>query len=296
MITFQPINLAHREMILRYTLGSERRNCDLSFANLMSWRFLYLTEVAELDGFLLFRFYVDGQLMYMMPLGEGPLRPVILALMEDAQRQQAEFRMAGVCTELVPLIEAEFPGVFRFTGNRDYADYVYLRSDLATLRGKKLQPKRNHVHRFEALYPDYEYLPLTPDRVGECLQLEELWRRENGAAEKFALDAERRSMTFALQHLEELGIKGGVLHAAGRPVAFTYGAPINAVTWDTCVEKADTEVEGAYAMINLLYAQHLDDQYLYINREEDLGLEGLRRAKLSYHPETLLDKMMCTLK
>jgi hypothetical protein len=296
MITFQPIDLAHRETILRYTLRSERRNCDLSFANLMSWRFLYLTEVAELGGYLLFRFRVDGQLMYMMPLGQGPLRPVVLALMEDARRQQADFRMAGVCAELVPLIEAEFPGVFRFTGNRDYADYVYLRSDLATLRGKKLQPKRNHVHRFEALYPDYEYLPLTPDRVEECLQLEELWRRENGAAEKFALNAERRSMTFALQHLEELGIKGGVLHAAGRPVAFTYGAPINAVTWDTCVEKADTEVEGAYAMINLLYAQHLDEQYLYINREEDLGLEGLRRAKLSYHPATLLDKMMCTLK
>jgi hypothetical protein len=262
----------------------------------MSWRFLYLTEVAELGGYLLFRFRVDGQLMYMMPLGQGPLRPVVLALMEDARRQQADFRMAGVCAELVPLIEAEFPGVFRFTGNRDYADYVYLRSDLATLRGKKLQPKRNHVHRFEALYPDYEYLPLTPDRVEECLQLEELWRRENGAAEKFALDAERRSMTFALQHLRELGITGGVLHAAGRPVAFTYGAPINAVTWDTCVEKADTEVEGAYAMINMLYAQHLDEQYLYINREEDLGLEGLRRAKLSYHPVALLDKMMCTLK
>jgi hypothetical protein len=296
MITFQPIDLAHRETILRYTLRSERRNCDLSFANLMSWRFLYLTEVAELGGYLLFRFRVDGQLMYMMPLGQGPLRPVVLALMEDARRQQADFRMAGVCAELVPLIEAEFPGVFRFTGNRDYADYVYLRSDLATLRGKKLQPKRNHVHRFEALYPDYEYLPLTPDRVEECLQLEELWRRENGAAEKFALDAERRSMTFALQHLRELGITGGVLHAAGRPVAFTYGAPINAVTWDTCVEKADTEVEGAYAMINMLYAQHLDEQYLYINREEDLGLEGLRRAKLSYHPVALLDKMMCTLK
>jgi hypothetical protein len=296
MITFQPIDLAHRETILRYTLRSERRNCDLSFANLMSWRFLYLTEVAELGGYLLFRFRVDGQLMYMMPLGQGPLRPVVLALMEDARRQQADFRMAGVCAELVPLIEAEFPGVFRFTGNRDYADYVYLRSDLATLRGKKLQPKRNHVHRFEALYPDYEYLPLTPDRVEECLQLEELWRRENGAAEKFALNAERRSMTFALQHLRELGITGGVLHAAGRPVAFTYGAPINAVTWDTCVEKADTEVEGAYAMINMLYAQHLDEQYLYINREEDLGLEGLRRAKLSYHPVALLDKMMCTLK
>jgi hypothetical protein len=296
MITFQPICLAHREMILRYTLASERRNCDLSFANLMSWRFLYLTQVAELDGYLLFRFYVDGQLVYMMPLGEGPLRPVILALMDDARGQQAEFRMAGVCTELVPLLEAEFPGVFRFTGNRDYADYVYLRTDLASLRGKKLQAKRNHVHRFQALYPDYEYLPLTPDRVEECLQLEELWRRENGAAEKFALDAERRSMTFALQHLQELGIQGAVLHAAGRPVAFTYGAPINAVTWDTCVEKADTEVEGAYAMINMLYAQHLDEQYLYINREEDLGLEGLRRAKLSYHPATLLDKMMCTLK
>ena len=103
-------------------------------------------------------------------------------------------------------------------------------------------------------------------------------------------------MTAALQHMDQLDIQGGVLYVGGKIVAFTFGAPINQETFDTCVEKADTDIEGAYAMINYEFANHIPEQYLYINREEDLGLEGLRRAKLSYHPEVLLEKYVAELK
>lgn len=103
-------------------------------------------------------------------------------------------------------------------------------------------------------------------------------------------------MTAALQHMEQLDIQGGVLYVDGKIVAFTFGAPINHETFDTCVEKANTEIEGAYAMINYEFANHIPEQYIYINREEDLGLEGLRRAKLSYHPEVLLEKYVAELK
>lgn len=88
---------------------------------------------------------------------------------------------------------------------------------------------------------------------------------------------------------------GGVLHVNGKIAAFTYGAPINHETWDTCVEKADTGIEGSYAMINYEYANHIDEQYIYVNREEDLGLEGLRKAKLSYQPVILLEKCIAEL-
>ena len=117
--------------------------------------------------------------------------------------------------------------------------------------------------------------------ANECFEQADLW-------------SERCSMLYALTHIEELGIVGGVLLVGEQIVAFTYGAPINGDTWDVCAEKANTEIEGVYAMINYEYVNHLPRNYVYINREEDLGLEGLRKAKLSYHPHYLLDKYIAT--
>lgn len=296
MIAFRPIGIEDKETVQRYTFRSRRRNCDLSFANLYAWRFLYRTEIAEMDGFLLFRFYVENELAYMMPVGEGDVRPVIEAMMEDAGRQGVPFRMLGVCVDMRVRLEEAFPDYFTFTSDRDYSDYIYLRSDLAGLRGKKYQPKRNHINKFKAAYPDYEYKPLTPELMAECLRLEAQWCRANNCAENEALEAERRFMTTALKQMEELEILGGVLHVGGRIVAFTFGNPINRETFDVCVEKADVEIDGAYTMINCEFANRIPEQYIYINREEDLGLEGLRKAKLSYQPETVLEKYIVELK
>lgn len=290
MIEFKDITLADRERIQAFTLSSQRRNCDLSFANLYSWSFLYQTKYAILDGFLLLRFYAGEELAYMMPVGQGDVKPVLEALIRDAEEQGAKFRILGVCVGMKADIEAALPGQFTFTEDRDYFDYIYLRTDLATLKGKKYQSKRNHINKFKKEYPDYEYKELTPALVPECLKLEEEWRRDYEGDEQQALDAERRSMTLALTHMEALGLTGGVLHVNGRIAAFTYGAPINHETWDTCVEKADTRIEGSYAMINYEYANRIEEKYTYMNREEDLGLDGLRKAKLSYHPAILLEK------
>lgn len=290
MIDFKEITLEAKEEIQRFTLTGEERNCDLSVANLCSWSFLYHTHYAVKDGFLLLRFLINDAPVYMMPVGKGNFCPLLDALAEDALRLGSPFRLMGISEEGKEMIERERPECFSFTEERDFFDYIYLRSDLSTLTGKKYQPKRNHLNRFRHANPDYEYRELTPGLVPECLKLEESWCRANGCSEERALADERRSMTYALTHLEELGVTGGVLHADGRIVAFTYGAPINHNTWDVCVEKADTEVEGSYAMINYEYANRIAESYIYINREEDLGLEGLRKAKLSYQPHLLLKK------
>lgn len=296
MIQFRPIEVEDKKRVQHYTLRSSRRNCDLSFSNLYSWRFLYRTQIAEMNGFLLFRFYVENERAYMMPVGEGDVRPVIEALMEDARADGERFCLAGVCADMRSDLEAAFPGQFVFTADRDYFDYIYLRSDLATLKGKKYQPKRNHINRFKNTYPDYEYKPLTPALVAECLRLENEWCRANDCAENEALQAERKSMTAALSAMDELELTGGVLYVNGSIVAFTFGAPINEETFDVCVEKANTDIEGSYTMINYEFVNRLPEQYIYINREEDLGLEGLRKAKLSYQPETLLEKYTAELK
>ncbi len=290
MISFKEITLEDKNIIEKYTLESQRRNCDLSFANICSWNFLYQTKYAIVNDFLVFRFYLGEQLAYMMPIGKGDMKSVIELLVEDADAIGAKFYMVGVCTENKDELQIELPNYLSFSMERDYADYVYLRTDLATLKGKKYQSKRNHINKFKAQYPDYEYKELTPQLVSECLKLEEEWCRANNCEEQTALAAERRSMTFALSNMESLGITGGVLHVGGKIVAFTYGCIISNDTWDVCVEKADTTVEGSYTMINFEYANHIDPSFIYINREEDLGLDGLRKAKLSYHPIILLEK------
>lgn len=296
MIQFRPLELEDRALVQSYTFKTRRRNCDLSFSNLYSWRFLYLTELAEKDGFLLFRFYLGEELAYMMPVGEGNLKGIIQDLMDDAAQMGHPFKMLGICAEMKPVLEEAFPDTFTLTSNRDSADYVYLRTDLATLKGKKYQPKRNHLNKFRTAYPDYEFKPLTQELIPDCLRLEAEWCKANDCAENESLQRERLSLTRALKGMDELGLIGGVLYVNGAIAAFTFGCAINPFTFDTCVEKANTDIEGAYAMINYEFANHIPEEFIYINREEDLGLEGLRKAKLSYQPDVVLEKYTAVVK
>ena len=295
MITFKDIELTDRELITSYTLHTPRRNCDLSFSNLCSWRFLYHTQFAVQDGFLLLKFWADGQLVYMMPIGQGDLRRALRTLYDDAHAEGAPFCLLGICADMCSEIEAFMPGSFHFMADRDYADYLYLRTDLATLAGKKFQAKRNHVNRFKKTY-QYEYTPITPDRIDECLELEAKWCLANNCDQQEGTGNERRALVYALRHFDALGLTGGILHVDGRIAAFTFGMPINQDTFGVHVEKADTAIDGAYAMINYEFARHIPPQYTYLNREEDLGIEGLRRAKLSYQPVQILEKYMACLR
>lgn len=295
MITFKDITLQDKETLTTYTLNSCRRNCDLSFSNLCSWRFLYDTQFAIVDGFLVFKFWAGGELAYMMPVGAGNLSPVLKELVEDAHREAHPFCMLGVCSCMREELEAILPGQFAFTTDRDYADYIYLRSDLSTLKGKKFQSKRNHINKFRNTYPNHQYTPITPNRIQECLDLEAEWCKVNHCDQQEGTGNERRALIYALHHFEELGLTGGILHVDGKIVAFTFGMPINQDTFGVHVEKADTSIDGAYAVINYEFANHIPEQYTYINREEDLGLEGLRKAKLSYQPEIILEKYMVCL-
>lgn len=295
MISFRDIELKDRELITSYTLNSPRRNCDLSFSNLCSWRFLYNTKFAIVDGFLLLKFWASGELVYMMPIGNGDLTKVLEALVEDARQEGEPFCLLGICAGMCSELEDFMPGKFQFTADRDYADYLYLRTDLATLSGKKFQAKRNHVNKFKRTY-NYEYAPITPDRIQECLDLEAEWCKANNCDQHEGTGNERRALIYALHNFDALGLTGGILHVDGKIVAFTFGMPINQDTFGVHVEKADTSIDGAYAMINYEFANHIPEQYTYINREEDLGIEGLRKAKLSYQPTIILEKYVGCLK
>ena len=294
MIRFRDITIGDKEEILSYTLESDRRNCDLSFANLISWRFLYNTQFAILDHHLVLRFYAGRHLAYMMPIPEpgflGGYFSVIKAIMDDSTAMGHPLLMLGVSREKAEILDTLFPETFRIEPDRDRADYIYSRERLVSLSGKKLQAKRNHANKFRLLYPEYEYRELTKEMVPQCLELERKWRRNAMKEDKGGLSVELRSMTRAFNRWESLGLIGGTIWVGDRLVAFTFGNPINKTTFDVCVEKADIGYEGIYAVINQEFARHIPENFIYINREEDLGDEGLRRSKLSYRPEMLLEK------
>jgi hypothetical protein len=257
---------------------------------------MYNTKFAVIDNFLVFKFWLHGRVSYMMPVGQGdPEKELIEKLIEDSQLEGEPLRLMGVCQGMKKRLNDILPGKFEFTTNRDYSDYIYLRSDLATLTGKKFQSKRNHINRFKKEYT-YKYVPITPDRVQECLYLEAEWCKANDCDKQDGTGNERQAIVFALEHFEELGLSGGILYANDKIVAFTFGMPINKETFGVHVEKADTTVDCAYAMINFEFANHIPETFTYINREEDLGIEGLRKAKLSYQPETILEKFVAHYK
>ena len=279
-MTFHQLALSDREAMQAVTLPSGRRNCNYTFANLVGWQFWYYTEVCVLENTVVLRYTFDGQRAYMVCTSEALSLELIEALLDDSN---------GNLT-LIGLEDSQVPQLSGFSISveplRDQYDYIYRRTDLATLHGRHLDAKRNHIHRFRAEHPDFEYRPLTPEFFDECRRLTAIWQEEKDESD--TIDAELRVMDTIFLNWDALGMIGGSILVDGRMVAFTYGSAVTTDTLDVCVEKADRRVEGAFAIINQQFAEHLPEQYIYLNREEDMGITGLRQAKLSYHPEILL--------
>ena len=292
MLEFRPITLADRARIEAYTMRRGLYNCDLSFANIYCWRKFYQTAWCEVEGFLVIRFRIDGGSAtgYMQPIGEGDFASVIRCLMNEADTAGEPLRLIGLTNEAKAQLEQEFSDQFIFDDNRATHDYLYRREDLSRLQGKNYQPKRNHINRFIGNYPTYRYEPLTRANMAECIHLELEWcRHRNGCIEE-GLNAEREAMQEAFAHFEVLGLQGGCIYVGDQLVAFTYGSALNDHTFDIHVEKADTRYDGAFTIINRRFAEQLDERFTLLNREEDLGIEGLRKAKLSYYPAFLQPK------
>ena len=232
----------------------------------------------------------------MMPIGNGNADGVVNKLIEEAHSQGMPFKMFAACHFVENQISDEMKERFILEPNRDNFDYVYYREELATLKGKKFQQKRNHVNRFMNTYPNWEYKSTTPELIKLCIEKENEWYNSNDDYKHQDIDNERQALLYAMNHAEEIGIKGGVLFVDGNIVAFTFGFPINHKTFGIHFEKADINYTGAFTVINQMFARDIPAEFEYINREEDLGIEGLRKAKTSYNPAFLITKGLITLK
>ena len=212
-------------------------------------------------------------------------------MMEYSKAKGRPFLMYNVTPEYFAQLEEWYPGRFQIKYDRDSADYVYESEKLATLSGKKLHGKRNHINKFKSLFEDrWSYESMTKDNLEECFQMALKWRAENDCEDD---DEKRGEMCVALNSLrlfEELHLTGGVLRIDGKVVAFTIGEPICEDTYVVHIEKAYADVQGAYTMINQQFVEHECMNYKYVNREDDTGAEGLRKAKLSYRPAFMVEK------
>lgn len=296
MIDFKPVTLADKLLIESFTMRYAPRGCNYAFANLCAWQFTDDSRFAVVNDYLVIRFNIPNEgLVYLMPIGHGNLNSVISMLDEDASANGQPLCLQGPYPELKEKLDSQFPTLFDYSVQRDLADYVYLRQSLAELKGKNYQAKRNHVNHFAREYA-YRYAPLTPDMLPLCLELEAKWYARHESNDEEGPETERRALDFHIRNYEALGLTGGALWVKDEIVAFTFGSPINSDTFCTHIEKATMEADGAYSVINREFALHLPEQFVYINREEDLGLPGLRKSKLSYHPDILFEKCFATKK
>ena len=300
-LTFHPLTPDDRKRVQAVTLGSGRRNCNFNFANLIGWRFWFNTEVCICHEVVVFRFNLEGRRAYMLCSASAPSASLLELLCHDAATAGAPLLILNMEDEPAAAVKALMPERVTVEPRRNQYDYIYRREDLAKLKGGSLKAKRNHVNKFLSIYPDFEYRPLEPSLFDECRRLARTWRTEVEESQhdsdyELTADAEARAMENVFTHWQQLDAIGGSIFVDGRMVAFTYGAPVTHDTFDVCVEKANRRIDGAFNIINQQFADHLPEQYVYLNREEDMGLEGLRKSKLSYHPHILLSYNNVTIR
>ncbi len=290
MLDFKNITASQQEAYMPMLLQN-KKSCEYSFTNLCIWG---RQQAAMAGDFLVLFAQFDRKTVYPFPVGQGNVKPVLDAIIADARQRGIPCCITGLNEENMQTLETLYPGQFRFSCDRGSYDYVYSIDDLADLKGRKYQKKRNHVNRFRTLYPDHRFEPLTAENLEAVRAMAENWyriRQENAPEGNYHL--EHTALSRAFDNFTQLPLDGLVLMQGTEVLAFTIASPLSEDTMDVHFEKAREDIDGAYAVINQAFAQHLREKYpqlRYLDREEDMGLEGLRQAKLSYCPDHMKEK------
>lgn len=291
MIDFQPLDPKKKEEYAQYLQCAGERGCEYCFVNLYLWG---RQKAAFLYDHLAFFSQFNRKSVYMFPVGTGDKKAVLDAIMADAGERGIPCRLTGLTAADCTLLEQLYPGKFRYHFDRDAFDYIYDIHDLADLKGRKFQRKRNHLNRFREANPDHTVEPITAENLTQVQQLVAQWYALRQAQDPHAdYHMEQAAISKALQCSEVLGLEGLLLRVKGKPTAMSMGSWLNADTFDIHFEKALDIADGAYAAINNGFAKYLREKYpqlRWLNREDDMGLEGLRKAKLSYNPARMVEK------
>lgn len=291
-IRFQQLTLSDKAIFDKYLHLKRYETAHFNFTNLYMWRTPYNIEWAEEDGFLFVRATWEEEHFALPPFGSGDadLKGALDKFIAHFAEEGWPFVIMGAETKLTEELTAAKPDYFAVESDRDNFDYVYLAADLISLSGRKFHGKKNHINSFKRQYPDYEYRPLTEDLAEECIQVAIDWCAKKDCDDDGTLKCERDAIIEALRNMDKLDFVGGVILLDGKVQAFSFGEQINEDTAVIHVEKGDPDIRGLFPMINQEFCLNTWQNMTYINREEDMGIEGLRKAKESYHPVKMIEK------
>lgn len=279
-MNFRKLHLADKELLERFKQLSPKYNCDFCFSDLYLWRNYYQTEIALKEDILFLRLILDNEYLYFIPLGNTAKG--IDHLIEYTRKKHQRLRIISIEEQDLKDIDSRFSIVHI----RSNDDYIYSASALSTLQGKDYKAKRNFVNSFKTSY-DYTVKPIQEFNLQEDMSFLDLWGKENPEEDRHSFLGEREAIYQALKNLTELGLDGLILKSGNAVVGLTLGT-YSGNTFITHFEKVDYTYRGASQMINYLMANYVKDKADWINREEDLGIAGLRKAKLSYRPQRMI--------
>lgn len=267
---------------------SEAFGCDVNLLNAYLWRNEYNIKFTVFEDTLIKAYFNDDGTVwgYCMPTGKN-VKQALVQILTDAQQRGQKAHIVMLTNAQRAMLESTFPSAFEYVRSPENQDYIYLTKDLVMLAGKKFHAKRNHISKFYRTYTDTRFETIDDSNEQDALQVVRNWCEENGynpkGYEELAVIEE------ALEMRRDYGLSGAVLYVDNKPVAMTLGSQISEKVYDVNFEKALREYDGVYAVINNEFAKTLT-KYEYINREEDMGIEGLRKSKLSYNPIMILDR------
>ena len=253
MIDFQRIQQKKKEQYQQILFSVPNRGCEYSFANLYLWGH---QQVAFLHGCVAFFSHFFGRSVYPYPIGNGDRRAVLEEILQDSRQRGIPCRITGILPADWEELDQWFPGQFLLRTDRDSFDYVYAIDDLADLKGRKFQKKRNHVNRFRTEHPEYKTEPLTPCNMGLAQHMVNDWylkRMQEDPHGNYLL--ENVAMTRAFQSYPALGLEGLLLTEGGQVLAITFGSRLSNDTFDIHFEKAREDIDGAYSVINCQFAR-----------------------------------------
>lgn len=294
MINFKQLEKSQIEEYKKYYDYSTGLGCELSVLNAYLWRNEFNIKFAVVDETLIRAYFKDDGSVwgYCLPTGKN-VRGAMDEIFADADERGIKPHIVLLTTAQRAFLETMYPSKFNYVRSPENQDYIYYSKDLATLAGKKFHAKRNHISRFYRKYTDTCFKTLDNSNKQDAMQVVYDWCKENNINQ--STYGELEVIKEALENFEEFKMNGAILYVENRPVAMTLGSEITERVFDVNFEKALREYDGAYAVINNAFAKTLT-RYEYINREEDMGIEGLRKAKLSYNPIIILDRYNAELK
>lgn len=292
---FKQLELADKAVIDAYLSAQRIESSELTFLTFYIWRKVFNVRFAEHSGCLVVEFKDnDYPPSLRFPMGSGDKKTALKSACSYYKQQGLEPKVYGMTKDMLEQLLEIYPDKFIIKPMRDYFDYVYETEKLTSLPGRALHSKRNHVNKFKRTY-NYKYEPMTSADADEIITEYDNWLSKHDVDMDYYLEGERQSIGDILRNFDALGCQGAKLYADGKLCAFTIGEQLNSDTAVIHIEKADIDFNGAYAAMNQLFAENQWSHLKYINREDDFGVPGLRRAKKSYRPVFMIEKYSATL-